>query len=144
MARACRAKPNSNARRAERRAAITPGGHYNSRLANHGRLGTDRVDPSDGFEELAPVGSFVSGRTPDGFLDLAGNVAEWTASVYSERHGLPPEPGRTGERVIKGGHFARAAAWLRGAARDALDSSTRSPFVGFRCARSAEAPDRAP
>ncbi len=134
----------------ERAARGTSGRHYpwgdlyNSRLANHGRLGIDRLDPSDGFEELAPVGSFVSGRTPDGFLDLAGNAAEWTASVYSERHGLPPEPGRTGDRVIKGGHFAQAAAWLRGAARDALDSSAKKPFVGFRCARSAEAPDRAP
>ena len=75
------------------------GDSYNSRLANHGRLGFERVDASDGFEELAPVGSFVSGRTPDGFLDLAGNAAEWTQDVYTERHGLPPEPGRTGERA---------------------------------------------
>ena len=52
------------------------GNLYNSRLANHGRLGLERVDDRDGFEELAPVGSFVSGRTPDGFLDLAGNAAE--------------------------------------------------------------------
>jgi formylglycine-generating enzyme required for sulfatase activity len=116
-----------------------PWGHlYNSRLANHGRLGLERTDPSDGFEELAPVGSFVAGRTPDGFLDLAGNAAEWTGDVYTERHGLPPEPGRTGERVVKGGNFAQGAAWLRGAARAALDAGERSPFVGFRCARSAE------
>ncbi|HVR18673.1 MAG TPA: SUMF1/EgtB/PvdO family nonheme iron enzyme [Polyangiaceae bacterium] len=114
------------------------GNLYNSRLANHGRLGLESVDASDGFEELAPVGSFVSGRTPDGFLDLAGNAAEWTADVYAERHGLPPEPGRSGERVVKGGHFEQPAPWLRGAARDALDAGERSPFVGFRCARSAE------
>ncbi|HEX6271399.1 MAG TPA: SUMF1/EgtB/PvdO family nonheme iron enzyme [Polyangiaceae bacterium] len=120
------------------------GNLYNSRLANHGRLGLERVDPSDGFEELAPVSSFVAGRTPDGFLDLAGNAAEWTSDVYTERHGLPPEPGRTGERVVKGGHFAQGAAWLRGAARAALDAGERSPFVGFRCARSAEAADRGP
>jgi formylglycine-generating enzyme required for sulfatase activity len=112
---------------------------YNSRLANHGRLGTDRVDVTDGFEELAPVGSFVSGRTPDGFLDLAGNAAEWTSDVWTERHGLPPEPS-TGDRVVKGGHFAHGAAWLRGAARVARDADDRSPYVGFRCARSAEPP----
>jgi formylglycine-generating enzyme len=111
---------------------------YNSRLANHGRLGLERVDADDGFEELAPVGAFVSGRTPDGFLDLAGNAAEWTSDVYGERHGLPPEPGRTGDRVVKGGHFAQASAWLRGAARDDRDASDRSPFLGFRCARAAE------
>ena len=120
------------------------GNLYNSRLANHGRLGLERVDASDGFEELAPVGSFVSGRTPDGFLDLAGNAAEWTADVYTERHGLPPEPGRTGERVVKGGHFAQASPWLRGAARAELDAGERSPFIGFRCARSAEPAPRIP
>jgi formylglycine-generating enzyme required for sulfatase activity len=117
---------------------------YNSRLANHGRFGSERFDASDGFEELAPVGSFVSGRTPDGFLDLAGNAAEWTRDVYTERHGLPPEPGRTGERVVKGGHFAQGSAWLRGAARAALDAADRSPFVGLRCARSSALAPRAP
>ncbi len=117
---------------------------YNGKLANHGRFGLERVDASDGFEELAPVGSFVSGRTPDGFLDLAGNAAEWTADVYSERHGLPPEPGKSGDRVVKGGHFAEGAAWLRGAARSELDANDRSPFVGFRCARSAAPAPRAP
>jgi formylglycine-generating enzyme len=110
---------------------------YNSRIANHGRLGIDRFDVTDGFEELAPVGSFVSGRTPDGFLDLAGNAAEWTADLWTERHGLPPEPG-TGDRAVKGGHFAHGAAWLRGAARVARDAGDRSPYVGFRCARTAE------
>lgn len=128
----------------ERAARGTQGRHYpwgdlyNSHLSNHGRLGLDRTDASDGFEELAPVGSFVSGRTPDGFLDLAGNAAEWTSDTYSERHGLPPEPGHTAERVVKGGHFAQAAAFLRGAARAELDAGDRSPFVGFRCARSAD------
>jgi formylglycine-generating enzyme required for sulfatase activity len=120
------------------------GNLYNSRLANHGRFGIDRFDASDGFEELAPVGSFVAGRTPDGFLDLSGNAAEWTRDVYSERHGLPPEPGRSGDRVVKGGHFAQGSAWLRGAARTALDAGERSPFVGFRCARSAALLPRAP
>jgi formylglycine-generating enzyme required for sulfatase activity len=113
---------------------------YNSRLANHGRFGLERFDASDGYEELAPVGSFVSGRTSDGFLDLAGNAAEWTRDVYTERHGLPPEPGRTGERVVKGGHFALGSAWLRGAARASLDAGDRTPYVGFRCARSSAAP----
>jgi len=112
---------------------------YNSRLANHGRFDLDRVDASDGFEELAPVGSFVSGRTPDGLLDLAGNAAEWTKDVYVDRHGLEPEPGRTGDRVVKGGSFTRGAPWLRGAARESFDASQRVPSVGFRCARSADA-----
>lgn len=109
---------------------------YNARLANHGREGFDTGDASDGFAELAPVGSFPNGRTPDGFLDLAGNAAEWTRDRYSDRYGTPPSPGRTGERSVRGGHYASSAAFLRGAARRPLAAEERLPYVGFRCARS--------
>ena len=33
----------------------------------------------DGFVESAPVGSFPGGATPQGVLDMAGNIWEWTA-----------------------------------------------------------------
>lgn len=32
----------------------------------------------DGFAEAAPVGSFPRGATPEGVLDLSGNIWEWT------------------------------------------------------------------
>lgn len=35
--------------------------------------------PDDGFAEAAPVGSFPKGATPEGVLDMAGNIWEWTA-----------------------------------------------------------------
>ena len=38
---------------------------------------------SDGYGFTAPVGSFPKGANPWGVLDLVGNVAEWTASLYS-------------------------------------------------------------
>jgi formylglycine-generating enzyme required for sulfatase activity len=110
------------------------GNRYHGRRANHGRLGLDPSDASDGFSELAPVGSFPSGQTPNGFLDLAGNAAEWTRSSYSESHGVPADPAWQGARVIRGGHFASAGAWLRGAARSPLDPDQKRVFVGFRCA----------
>ena len=116
------------ARGAARRAYPWGKGFHRS-LANHGRLGVDPSDASDGFAELAPVGSFPAGATPEGILDLAGNAAEWTADAFTPSYGLPA----TGERSVRGGHFGSAAPFLRGAARAGRAPETREPTLGFRC-----------
>jgi sulfatase modifying factor 1 len=116
----------------------------NDHLANHGRLGMDVTDESDGFSELAPVGSFSAGRTPDGFFDLAGNAAEWVQDRFATEYPTldatdpsGPDAGlATGARVVRGGSYESALAWLRGAARDAAMPTERRPSIGFRCARS--------
>ena len=116
----------------------------NDRLANHGRLGLDATDDADGFAELAPVGSFNAGRTPDGFLDLAGNAAEWVQDRYATQYpdGPATDPEgpdaatATSARVVRGGSYESPMAWLRGAARSAALPSDRRPSLGFRCARS--------
>jgi iron(II)-dependent oxidoreductase len=71
--------------------------------------------------ELA--GSRPDGATPEGLLDITGNVAEWTR-----------EPG--GTFSARGGSaFSRAAADLKTWSADAHgDGSLRSPLIGFRCA----------
>jgi sulfatase modifying factor 1 len=134
----------------ERAARGQTGRHFpwgdlaNGHLANHGRLGLDTSDASDGFSELAPVGSFRAGRTPDGFLDLAGNVAEWVQDRYATQYADqdvtdPPGPdaaNATSARVVRGGSYESPVAWLRGAARGAFLPSERRPSLGFRCARS--------
>ncbi len=117
---------------------------WNARLANHGRLGLDATDATDGYAELANVGEFPSGRTPDGFLDLAGNAAEWVSDYYatsypeqSEHNPQGPSlTNATSDKVVRGGHYGSGAPWLRGAARGHSDPAARSPMVGFRCARS--------
>lgn len=103
---------------------------YHGKLSNHGQNGVDTTDASDGFTELAPVGSFPDGATPEGVLDLAGNAAEWTADAYTPTYGAPA----TTERVVRGGSFASSAAQLRGAARLGKSPETREPTLGFRCA----------
>ena len=116
------------------------GNFYNGHLANHGRGGIDETDARDGYAELAPVGSFPDGATPDGFLDLAGNAAEWTSDKYSTRYDLGPEP-NAHDVVVRGGSYESSAAYLRGAARTPHDPDERSPLVGFRCARSFDIDD---
>ncbi len=116
----------------------------NGHLANHGRLGMDTTDDSDGFAELAPVGSFSAGRTPDGFLDLAGNVSEWVQDRYATQYpdeevtdpAGPDAAIATSARVIRGGSYESPLAWLRGAARGPALPAERRPTLGFRCARS--------
>ncbi len=116
----------------------------NGHLANHGRLGIDVTDDSDGFSELAPVASFSAGRTPDGFMDLAGNAAEWVEDRYATeypdaelRDPLGPDAAvATSARVVRGGSYESPLAWLRGAARGAALPSDRRPSLGFRCALS--------
>ena len=125
------------------------GNVYNSHLANHGAWANDWTDATDGFAGLAPVGSFPDGATPLGLLDMAGNVAEWVADVfefdgagqpvpYADAAEVDPKPKTSGGivHVVRGGSYADGAMWLRAAARDTT-SSSRSPWVGFRCAADA-------
>jgi formylglycine-generating enzyme required for sulfatase activity len=124
-----------------------PWGHiYNPHLANHGAWANDPTDRTDGYVGLAPVGSFPSGATPLGVLDLAGNAAEWVADVFEfdaagrpvgylpdAQIDPPPHAAGGGLHVVRGGSYIDAPMWLRGAARQAVLVS-RSPWVGFRCA----------
>ncbi|MCP4906585.1 MAG: SUMF1/EgtB/PvdO family nonheme iron enzyme [bacterium] len=75
---------------------------------------------------LEPVGSHPGGATPDGVLDLAGSVWEWTSSASGEGE----------RRIIKGGSWMEhIPAYFRGAAFSAEAPDYSSISLGFRCAR---------
>lgn len=92
--------------------------------------------PGDGFATTAPVGSFPAGASPDGVLDLGGNVWEWTESRYcpypAEGDASCDDP----RRVLRGGAFnVTRPPLLRGAYRFRALPQHRFELVGFRCAR---------
>ncbi|MBN2192891.1 MAG: SUMF1/EgtB/PvdO family nonheme iron enzyme [Polyangiaceae bacterium] len=81
------------------------------------------------------VGTRPSGISPFGVYDLAGNVAEWTVSPYCDSY-APTRICVTG-RVFRGSSFSELRPEnVRNAYRDENDPTTRSPYLGFRCARS--------
>ncbi|MBI3961514.1 MAG: formylglycine-generating enzyme family protein [Deinococcus sp.] len=91
----------------------------------------------DGFGDIAPVGQFPSGASPYGALDMAGNVWEWTSSLYqaypySATDGRE-NPSASGNRVFRGGSFNFVASFVRSAVRAPFDPTGRGSNVGFRC-----------
>ena len=115
---------------------------YNAFVTNHGRLAWDELDDSDGFLELAPVGSFPDGATRDGIQDLAGNAEEWVADWYAPSYEAasvmnPRGPQSGDERVVRGGSYAHLHANLRSAARGHAAADEKRAWRGFRCVRDA-------
>jgi iron(II)-dependent oxidoreductase len=96
-----------------------------------------------GWNETAPVGSHPDGATPQGLLDMAGNVHQWVSSLdrpypYRADDGRE-DPGAEGERVTRGGAHNSPAEHLRVSWRGR--GVSRAPAaghhnIGFRCARS--------
>lgn len=114
------------------------GNVYNPFLLNGGRFSIESFDDRDGYSELAPVGSFPGGRTPDGIDDLAGNVEEWVSDYYAREYPEahqenPVGPDAGDEKVVRGGSFGHGRAWQRGASRGHDLGSARRYWRGFRC-----------
>lgn len=95
---------------------------------------TEMYAGSDGHEATAPVGSIAGDRTPEGILDLGGNVSEWMGNFYTDNY-KPGGPTKS-ERAIRGASWAYYFATLaRSAYRGGLAPASRNFELGFRCAR---------
>ena len=89
----------------------------------------------DGFKQPRAVGSYPDGASPFGALDMAGNVAEWTATDYRP-YSQSPARRDEGNKVIRGGSF-NAPAKEQTATDRFFDYPQRSfNYIGFRCAKS--------
>jgi len=93
----------------------------------------------DGYAYTAPVGSFPSGASPYGALDMAGNVWEWVADWYdSGYYAHSPSRNPTGPatgkiQVLRGGSWLCDWRRVRAAKRSAGPPGSRYDVIGFRC-----------
>ena len=80
----------------------------------------------DGFGRTAPVGSFPSGASRQGVMDLSGNVWEWTAADSAAG------------AYLRGGSWVNGKSMCKCANRATVSSAhsyIKSNSLGFRCAR---------
>ncbi len=97
--------------------------------------------------DTTPVGQYPKGKSPYGVLDLAGNVWEWTSTIWGKNSDKPdfaypydPNDGREDRdrtdvrRLLRGGSWYFVARHVRSAFRDGNDPGVRFVDLGFRLA----------
>jgi formylglycine-generating enzyme required for sulfatase activity len=86
-----------------------------------------------------PPGVFPGGDTPEGLVDMTGNVWEWSSSCH-QPYRYHPDDGREdpenaeARRVVRGGAWFRNRASARCAYRSAYHPDDRGSYLGFRVA----------
>lgn len=85
------------------------------------------------LETTAPVTRFEEGASPFKVLNMAGNVAEWTATI-EEGETIVDLPSNLAPMIVRGGHYLSPPENLGGLFRwVAPGGSSREPYLGFRC-----------
>lgn len=94
--------------------------------------------------DTAEVGSYPTGSSPYGVLDMSGNVLEWVDDWHNREYYAnspnknPPSPPEGFAKVIRGGAWSQGRENARVATRWHWDPPYRGPSIGFRCASSVE------
>jgi len=92
--------------------------------------------------DTSRVGSYPTGASPYGALDMSGNVSEWVSDWYSgDYYGVSPPSNPTGPetgttKVRRGGNWYSIWYHVRAAKRGTSDPTLRDLGLGFRCAYS--------
>jgi len=72
------------------------------------------------------VGHYPDGATPEGLMDMAGNIWEWMENWYDEKKNI---------RSLRGGSWLDHELGLRCSERNKLDPGDRNFAIGFRVVR---------
>jgi formylglycine-generating enzyme required for sulfatase activity len=91
--------------------------------------------------DTSRVGSLISGASPYGALDMAGNAQEWTSdwydgSYYATSPGTEPTGAASGTyKVIRGGSWHHSTVYLRASFRSVKYPNSASNDITFRCVK---------
>ncbi|MFQ5797132.1 MAG: SUMF1/EgtB/PvdO family nonheme iron enzyme [Bacteroidota bacterium] len=105
----------------------------------------DRSNFGGAYWGTTPVGMFLDAKSSYGCLDVAGNVWEWTTTVFQGYPGFKAFPYRGyseewfdgKHKVLRGGSWATQGPLLRSSLRNWYHPFVREIFAGFRCAKDA-------
>jgi len=101
-----------------------------------------------GKGDTTPIGAYPQGASPYGLLDMAGNVWEWTRSLWGKDWRKPdfgypynpedgrenPDASRDARRVLRGGAFDNLGRDIRCAYRISNHPHKKGNVIGFRVA----------
>jgi formylglycine-generating enzyme required for sulfatase activity len=97
---------------------------------------------NDGYSGSGPVDAFTAGASPYGALNMAGNVWEWTATLYDADYYQtmpaenPPGPASGDTYIARGGSWQNPWEFVRPASRNRETQFPENLYhVGFRCAQ---------
>ena len=96
--------------------------------------------------DTSMVGSYPSGASPYGALDMAGNVWDWVNDWYGAAYyasspaSNPPGPSSGTLRVLRGGSWTNNENGMRSAIRVWNIPSLSYDYFGFRCAHNEMSP----
>ncbi|MEW6211402.1 MAG: bifunctional serine/threonine-protein kinase/formylglycine-generating enzyme family protein [Acidobacteriota bacterium] len=97
---------------------------------------TNANTKESGKGDTTPVGSYSSGQSPFGVMDMSGNVLEWTASKYSPYPGSKAKPVE-GYVVLRGGDWYEEQSYATATSRALQKPDFFRKYIGFRCAKDA-------
>jgi formylglycine-generating enzyme required for sulfatase activity len=108
----------------------------------------ERANFAQIYNSTSAVGCFPTGATPEGLLDMAGNVWEWTRSEYRP-YPYDPEDGREDGSdqidkrfTLRGGGWLNPSVSLRASSRGSNSLDSRGNNIGVRLATHLARPAR--
>lgn len=114
---------------------------YTFPWGNKWKSGMSNTGAEQWDDNVAPVGSYQTDKSPYGIYDMAGNVSEWVQDWYQPYKGSDYKSKNFGKifKVVRGagwggqGHYA-LKLFQRGAYRGNFPPDGSYDDVGFRCA----------